>query len=127
MPDITETENQDFQEEDREPFSSNDFYCASCYQAFAQDHCPNCDKRCTPVQADDPIYLGELPGPLRNYFQIAIAATEIPFTAMPTLGLGVTMSTGDLLETYKIYVPYERSDEAREVLRKVKHPEKAEE
>lgn len=109
-------------EDNTEAFTSDEFYCAKCYQAFRGEHCPTCKKSGEPVQADDPILLGELPGPLRNHFQIAFGATGIPFTAMPTLGLGMTMSAGDILETYKIYVPYERSLEAGRVLFQVNHP-----
>jgi hypothetical protein len=91
-------------------------YCGSCYAAFAGEKCPECGNSGTALQADDPILIGELPGPLRNAMQITFQATEIPFTALPTKGLGFTMSAGDILETYMVYVPFERSEEAREAL-----------
>lgn len=94
-------------------------YCAGCFAAFSGEACPECGKKGATIQADDPILIGELPGPLRNALQIAFQATEIPFTAMPTKGLGFTMSAGDILETYMVYVPYERSREALEAFRAV--------
>lgn len=92
------------------------FYCASCRQAMEEERCPACDSKGTPLAADDPIYIGELPGRLRNALQIAFSATEIPFNALANLGSGFTMAAGDLFETYRIYVPYTRSREARMVL-----------
>ncbi len=94
-------------------------YCAGCFAAFAGEACPECGKKGAAIQTDDPILIGELPGPLRNALQIAFQATEIPFTALPTKGLGFTMSAGDILETYMVYVPYERSGEALEAFRAV--------
>ena len=94
-------------------------YCGACYAAFAGDTCPECGSSGTILQADDPIFIGELPGPLRNTLQITFQATEIPFTALPTKGLGFTMSAGDILETYMVYVPFERAGEAAEAFRAV--------
>ena len=92
------------------------FYCAHCYSTSNQPVCPECKKAVTPAQEDDPILIGELPHALRNAFQIAFQAREIPFTAMPTLGSGFTLSAGDIFETYRVYVPLSRSEEAQEVL-----------
>lgn len=88
-------------------------YCASCRLAFTQETCPECKQSGTPLKEDDPIYIGELPGRLRNALQIAFQATEIPFTALPTLGSGFTLTAGDIFETYKVYVPFFRSQEAK--------------
>jgi len=94
-------------------------HCGDCYSAYSGDTCPECGKKGNAIRTDDPILIGELPGPLRNALQIAFQATEIPFTAMPTKGKGFTMSAGDILETYMVYVPYERSREALEAFRAV--------
>lgn len=91
-------------------------YCAGCFMAFEGEKCPGCGKKGAALQPDDPIFLGEVPSALRNALQIAFSATEIPFTAMPTLGSGFTLAAGDIFETYKLYVPYERSAEAQEKL-----------
>lgn len=92
------------------------FYCAHCHQALPDRGCPACGKRGTPLAADDPILIGELPGRLRNALQIAFSATEIPFNALANLGSGFTMAAGDLFESYRIYVPYARSKEAQAAL-----------
>jgi hypothetical protein len=92
---------------------ANRYHCAACYRAHADRFCPDCGAKGSPLRADDPIFLGELPGRLRNAMQIAFAAGEIPFNALATLGRGFTLSAGDIFETYKIYVPYERLDDAR--------------
>lgn len=95
------------------------FYCAQCRSASDEKICPECGESGTPLQGDDPIYLGELPGRLRNALQIAFGATEIPFNALATLGSGFTLAAGDIFETYKIYVPYTRSEEARAAFERV--------
>lgn len=94
-------------------------YCAACRQAFTQEKCPGCQQRGTKLQMDDPIYIGELPGRLRNALQIDFGATEIPFNALANLGSGFTLSAGDLFESYRIYVPYERAEEARAAFQSV--------
>ncbi len=88
-------------------------YCAKCRAVFQGSGCPACGNTGTNPLPDDPVLLGELPASLRNAMQIAFQAAEIPFTAMPTLGLGFTMAAGVLFETYKVYVPFERLAEAR--------------
>lgn len=88
-------------------------YCSKCYLMFEENTCPHCQAVGQAPQADDPVFLGELPGPMRNAMQIAFSATELPFTALPSLGAGFTMSAGDIFESYRVYVPYERLDEAR--------------
>lgn len=94
-------------------------HCARDFLAFVEEQCPTCGAAGLPLQEDDPIYVGELPGPLRNAMQIAFSASEIPFTALPNQGVGFTMSAGDIFESYRIYVPYERSQEALEALNTV--------
>ncbi len=89
------------------------FYCANCYAALAEEKCPECGRLGGPLSADDPIFIGELPGPLRNALQIAFSARDVPFTALPHMGSGFTMAAGDLLETWNVYVPFERSAEAK--------------
>ena len=95
------------------PDLSGKSYCATCRQAFEGTRCPDCGKAGSALQADDPIYLGDLPGRYRNALQIAFGAGEIPFNALSNLGSGFTLAAGELFETYRIYVPYERLDEAR--------------
>lgn len=87
-------------------------YCGACYAAFAGDACPECGQRGSALEPDDPILIGVLPAKLRNALQIAFAATEIPFTAIPTLGSGFTLAAGDIFETYRVFVPWERAQEA---------------
>lgn len=94
-------------------------YCARCHQAFSARVCPDCGHAGAQLRADDPIYIGELPGRLRNALQIGFGATEIPFNALSNLGSGFTLSAGDLFESYRIYVPYERAEEARAAFQRV--------
>ena len=102
------------QEEEAMENISDLHYCPHCRRAYPGEACPECHKKGTALDPQDPIYIGELPGRLRNALQIAFSATEIPFNALSTLGTGFTLSAGDIFESYKIYVPYERSAEARE-------------
>ncbi|NLX82268.1 MAG: hypothetical protein GXZ04_00395 [Clostridiales bacterium] len=95
------------------------YYCATCRSAMDEEFCPECHKKGTPLDAQDPVYIGDLPGRLRNALQIAFSATEIPFNAYSTLGTGFTLSAGDIFESYKIYVPYTRSKEAKEAFLRV--------
>ena len=91
-------------------------YCDRDFLAFEGETCPECKRPGAPLQPDDPIFIGELPGPLRNALQIAFSARDIPFTALPHMGSGFTMAAGDLLETWRVYVPFERSAEADSAL-----------
>lgn len=95
------------------------YYCAHCRKANAEAKCPECGEKGSELQADDPIFIGELPGRLRNALQIAFGATEIPFNALANLGSGFTLAAGDLFESYRIYVPFERSEEAKAAFLKV--------
>ena len=98
-----------------DPMDTQDLhYCPRCRRAYQEAACPDCKKKGTPLDPQDPILIGELLGCLRNALLIAFSATEIPFNALATLGTGFTLSAGDIFESYKIYVPYERSEEARE-------------
>lgn len=95
------------------------FYCPACRKAYAGEACPECHKKGSPLDAQDPIFIGELPGRLRNALQIAFGATQIPFNALSSLGSGFTLSAGEIFESYRIYVPFERSDEAKAAFRRV--------
>lgn len=95
------------------------YYCANCRRENTEERCPDCGSRGAPLQMDDPIFIGELPGRLRNALQIAFSATEIPFNALANLGSGFTLSAGDLFESYRVYVPFERAREARDAFRRV--------
>ena len=95
------------------------YYCANCRKENQEVKCPHCGAKGAPLQMDDPIYIGELPGRLRNALQIAFSATEIPFNAMANLGSGFTLAAGDLFESYRIYVPFERAQEAKAAFKMV--------
>lgn len=111
LKELNEEEDTGMEMTDMDP--AGKFYCAHCRRAMDSDTCPECGKKGTPLDAEDPIYIGELPGKLRNALQIAFSATEIPFNAYSTLGTGFTLSAGDIFESYKIYAPYARSEEAK--------------
>lgn len=99
--------------------SDLDRYCAHCRKVLQNRQCKICGRDTQEPEDEDPVYLGELPATMRNALQIAFQATEIPFTALPTLGAGFTLSAGEIFETYKVYVPYIRFREAQAAFRKV--------
>lgn len=94
-------------------------YCAHCRKEYVGEACPECGKKGTDLRLDDPILIGELPGRLRNALTIAFGATEIPFNALSNLGTGFTLAAGDLFESYTIYAPYERAEEAKAAFQSV--------
>ena len=94
-------------------------FCSHCFRAFEGKVCPDCGRKGAQLRLDDPIYIGELPGRLRNALQIGFGATEIPFNALSNLGSGYTLAAGDLFESYRIYVPYERAEEAKAAFQRV--------
>lgn len=103
-------------QEDADTLAQQDgevFYCAHCRKTSKKDTCSTCGRDTKLPQEEDPIYMGELPASQRNALQIAFSATDIPFTALSTLGSGFTLSAGEIFETYKVYVPYARSREAQ--------------
>lgn len=114
-----EQENTENEEAVAEVSNEGLYYCANCRKENREVKCPDCGDRGAPLQMDDPIYIGELPGRLRNALQIAFAANEIPFNAMANLGSGFTLAAGDLFESYRVYVPFERAQEARAAFKKV--------
>lgn len=110
---IKPTEDEKIEIKDEEASAEGLYYCANCRKESKEETCAECGDKGTPLLMDDPIFIGILPGRLRNALQLAFGATDIPFNALANLGSGFTLAAGDLFESYRIYVPYERAKEAK--------------
>ena len=90
-------------------------YCEYCKRLVEGDRCSFCGKKCKrDVQADDLC-------PVRSIGQIwadmlcdVLQQNEIPYYKQSDIGAGMAMLTGLHMESFSIFVPYSRYEEAKE-------------
>lgn len=88
-------------------------YCAKCQRIVATRTCRDCGSDWVrEAGADDICYLVEKEQIWAEMLEEVLRQNGIPFLIRHTLGAGITMSVGAMLECHKIYVPFETLDQA---------------
>lgn len=84
-------------------------YCESCQRMFEAGDvadCPACMEKLRPIKENDPVLLVSVPEMQADFIEPALEDAGIPYSRVGDLGAGFTMSAGNVLETYRFYVPY---------------------
>lgn len=92
-------------------------YCETCHLAAEGEVCPVCgDDLLRPVRGEDYCFLAEKEEMWANLFQEVLQNNGIPAALLPVMGAGVSLKSGRM-EEYRIFVPYGRLEEARDLFR----------
>ncbi len=91
-------------------------YCESCRRLVEGDRCPLCGKKCKrDVEADDLILVRSTSQIRADMFCDVLQQNEIPYYKQSDIGAGMAMLTGLQMESFSIFVPYSRYEEAKEI------------
>ncbi len=91
-------------------------YCESCHRLVEGDRCPLCGKKCKrDVEADDLILVRSAGQIWADMFCDVLQQNEIPYYKQSDIGAGMAMLTGLQMESFSIFVPYCRYEEAKEI------------
>ena len=91
-------------------------YCEKCNCIVTAEYCPTCgNKKIRDVNSDDFCFLAECGQMQGEMLEDALQEEEIKCALIPW-GNGVRSKFGLRLEKYKVYVPYEHYERAREIL-----------
>lgn len=90
-------------------------YCERCQRLVDGEKCPSCGKKCKrDVQADDLCLVRSMGQIWADMFCDVLQQNEIPYYKQSDIGAGMAMLTGLQMETFSIFVPYNRYEEAKE-------------
>jgi len=88
-------------------------YCAKCQKIIATRNCPDCGSRWVrEIMAEDICYLTEKEQIWGEMLEDVFRQNGIPYIVRRTLGAGLSMSVGAMLECYRFYVPFGALDQA---------------
>lgn len=83
-------------------------YCESCQTLFEERRCPECHRHTVrEPRAEDPCFLAEKDTIWGEMLADVLRQNGIPYSIKRTLGAGLAMSVGAMLERYRFFVPYE--------------------
>ncbi len=92
-------------------------YCDRCHAAVSGEFCPGCGRGALPdVKPEDYCFVTERDEMWAKMFLEILQDQKIPCTAVPTCGAVMAMKAGKT-ERLKLYVPYAKWEQARELLR----------
>lgn len=92
-------------------------YCEQCHQLCEGDTCPVCKKRnVRPPVASDFCFLAEKEAMWAEMLMDVLKSSDIACTCQSVLGAAISWKLGQTFERYKLYVPYECLNQAREIL-----------
>lgn len=88
-------------------------YCAKCQKIVATRSCTSCGSRwIREVMADDVCFLTEKEQIWGEMLEDVFRQNDIPYIIRRSLGAGLSMSIGAMLECYRFYVPFGVLDRA---------------
>ncbi|MBQ2957733.1 MAG: DUF2007 domain-containing protein [Clostridia bacterium] len=92
-------------------------YCAKCQRIIPIRSCPECGSlRVREAAADDVCYLTEQIQIWAEMLEDVLRQNGIPFMVRRTLGAGLSMSVGAMLECHRIFVPFAELDRALSIV-----------
>ena len=92
-------------------------YCARCQKIIATRNCRECGSYYVrEVEADDVCYLTEQPQVWGEMLEDVLRQNGLPYIIRRTLGAGLSMSIGAMLECYRFYVPFGALEAAQEIV-----------
>ncbi len=97
----------------------NMYFCENCHLPTERERCPHCKrKNLRPIAPQDMCELTECPQQWYELEKHRFQALSIPVVTLP-VGSGVNSMFALPLENYRLYVPWERFDDAVEVLEQI--------
>lgn len=97
----------------------NMYFCENCHLPTETERCPHCKrKNLRPIAPQDMCELTECPQQWYELEKHRFQALSIPVVTLP-VGSGVNSMFALPLENYRLYVPWERFDDAVEVLEQI--------
>lgn len=89
------------------------YYCEKCMLLNEGTECIRCGSRkLRAPQTVDFCFLDEQPHMWADMLRDVLKQNGIPSVARSVLGAGLAMSVGDNLDRHRIFVPYERYEDA---------------
>lgn len=93
-------------------------YCLDCYHLCNDEKCSNCNSNNTrDVLDDDYCFLIEKSTLYAEMVKEYLDKYNIPYICQGSMGAGLTLKVGPMLETFAIYVPYKYYSGAQEIIR----------
>lgn len=83
-------------------------YCGNCERLLPENQtsCAVCQGKVRDAKENDPVLFIEVDAFHANLVSPLLADEKILYSKIGKLGAGFTMCGGDLLETYRFFVPY---------------------
>ncbi len=92
-------------------------YCAKCQKIIATRSCKDCGSYWVrEVLPEDVCYLTEREQIWGEMLEDVLRQNGIPYIIRRTLGAGLSMSIGAMLECYRFYVPFGALEKAQEIV-----------
>ena len=92
-------------------------YCEKCKSLFTSSHCPGCNgKVARSPELNDLCFLTEQQLPWSDMLKDVLAQNGIPTFVQNTLGAGMVIKAGPMLERFKFYVPFSHFEKAEEIV-----------
>lgn len=92
------------------------YYCEKCMLLTEGPRCMRCDgKKLREPREGDFCLVDEYPGMWAQLLCDVLKQSGIPCVSRSMLGAGLAMSVGMNLDRQRVFVPYERLDDARDV------------
>ena len=92
-------------------------YCETCNILTDKPRCPICGNRHLRYPyTSDYCYLTEQPLLWSEMLEDVLKQSGIPVYSRRTMGAGMTLSVGQMMESVRFYVPYGRLEEAGELV-----------
>lgn len=82
------------------------YYCQVCHQVYETEVCPVCGHHLEFVKADDACFLIEKKEIWAEMLKEILENHHIPYYYESSMGAGVALKVGPMLESYQFYVPY---------------------
>ena len=91
-------------------------YCENCMKLVEGPTCPVCrNRKLRKVEPGDFCLVAELPYMQAEMLKELFADNEIPCTDRSVFGAGITVKLGFNMERTRLFVPYDRLEEAKEL------------
>lgn len=92
------------------------FYCEDCRMLMSGDICLHCGKKLREPNDDDPCFLIEKEEIWSEALKEILENHQIPYYVAGSMGAGMALRVGPMLETYQFYVPYSSYEQAKECI-----------
>ena len=90
------------------------YYCHECHKPYLEEICPVCGEKLPLASSDDDCFLVEKQKLWADMLEEVLIHHHIPYYCEQSMGAGMSLKVGPMLETVQFYVPYSHYHEAME-------------